>query len=344
MRILIVGAGVIGSFNGARLADGGQDVTLLARGGRLADLRQHGVVLENARTGARTTTRVPLVDQIGPDDAYDLAVVIVRRNQIPSVLPMLARAKRIPSVLFLGNNAAGSQDLVDALGRERVLIGMVNAGGERVGHVVRYLWWKRLPLQLSELDDKPSARTAAILQAFKTAGLPAHLRGQMDAYLKTHAAGLPGFAGALYRAGGSTHELAHRPDLLRLFVESMREALRALTRLGVPLRPAAQRLVFWIPMPLLVLGLRFFVDSDLAKVGGQRHANAAPDEMKEIADEVRQLFRQAGMVTPASSVLFAAVDAQARLATAPKATEPAAASTGSSAPVTAVAEATHPPP
>jgi nucleoside-diphosphate-sugar epimerase len=78
-KILIVGAGVIGSFNAARLKEAGHDVTLLARGRRLADLREHGVVLESSRTG-RSTTQVPLVDRLGPEDAYDLAIVIVRRN------------------------------------------------------------------------------------------------------------------------------------------------------------------------------------------------------------------------------------------------------------------------
>jgi choline dehydrogenase-like flavoprotein len=47
MKTLIVGAGVIGSFNAARLKEGEQEVTLLARGRRLADLREYGLVLKN---------------------------------------------------------------------------------------------------------------------------------------------------------------------------------------------------------------------------------------------------------------------------------------------------------
>jgi len=45
MNILIYGAGVQGSVIAARLHAGGHDVRLLARGKRLADLREHGVVL-----------------------------------------------------------------------------------------------------------------------------------------------------------------------------------------------------------------------------------------------------------------------------------------------------------
>lgn len=131
MKVLIVGAGVIGSFNAARLKDGGVDVTLLARGNRLAELQESGVVLEDAFKGTRSVTRLPLVDTVEPEDQYDLAIVIVRRNQIRSVLPMLAENHKVPTILFLGNNAAGQNDLIEALGRERVLIGVVNAGGER---------------------------------------------------------------------------------------------------------------------------------------------------------------------------------------------------------------------
>jgi 2-dehydropantoate 2-reductase len=310
MRILVVGAGVIGSFNAARLKEAGQDVTLLARGCRLADLRAHGVMLEHYRTGRRTTTQVPLVERLGPEDDYDLALVIVRRNQIPSVLPMLAQNRRIPSVLFLGNNAAGADDIVQALGRERVLTGMVNAGGERDGHVVRYIWARWFPVLFAELDDRPTPRTKTIARMFRSAGLPARVIKNVEAYQKTHAAGIPPLAGALYMAGGDIRRLAHRPELLRLCIEGWREALRALRADGTPLRPSATRLVEWIPMPVLLLALRLFFDTRLAVVGGQRHGNAAPDEMKELADELRKILRRSGRPSPACDVLFAQVDAR----------------------------------
>jgi Ketopantoate reductase PanE/ApbA len=51
VRILIFGTGVIGSVYGERLLAAGHDVVLLARGGRLRDLRESGLVLRNAQTG-----------------------------------------------------------------------------------------------------------------------------------------------------------------------------------------------------------------------------------------------------------------------------------------------------
>jgi 2-dehydropantoate 2-reductase len=213
-------------------------------------------------------------------------------------------------VLFLGNNAAGTQDIVEALGRQRVLIGTANAGGARQGHVVRYLWCRWLPLMFGELDDVPTPRTKAIVRLFRSAGLSARVVKNVDAYLKTHAAGLPAFAGAVYMAGGNVRQLAHTPEALKLYVRAFREELRALRSVGIPLRPSATRLVEWIPEPILVFGMRLLFDSRLADMGAQPHLDAAPDEWKELADELRVILRQSALPSPASDVLFAQVEAR----------------------------------
>ena len=109
MRILVVGAGVIGSFNAARLAEGGHDVTLLARGRRLEELREREKAWcwRDARTGKRQPPpAVPLVERLDPYDVYDLAVG--DRPAQSRSLPCCRfwSARRIPNVLFLGDNAA----------------------------------------------------------------------------------------------------------------------------------------------------------------------------------------------------------------------------------------------
>ena len=86
---------------------------------RLA-LRTHSIVLEDARTGQRTTTRVDVVEQLAPEDIYDLIIVLMRRNQVDAILPALAANQHTPSILFMTNNAAGADAYVTALRRERV--------------------------------------------------------------------------------------------------------------------------------------------------------------------------------------------------------------------------------
>jgi 2-dehydropantoate 2-reductase len=54
MKILVYGAGVLGSLYAARLADSGNDVTILARGQRLIDIRANGIVLDGYHSRLRS--------------------------------------------------------------------------------------------------------------------------------------------------------------------------------------------------------------------------------------------------------------------------------------------------
>ncbi len=80
MKILVYGAGPLGSLFAARLMEGGQDVSLLARGQRLADLREHSLVLEDTQTQERTVWHPRLIVTLAPEEAYDLVLVIMRKN------------------------------------------------------------------------------------------------------------------------------------------------------------------------------------------------------------------------------------------------------------------------
>ena len=51
MKILVFGPGVIGTLYAARLQESGQLVTVLARGERLAEIRRHGLTLEDVVSG-----------------------------------------------------------------------------------------------------------------------------------------------------------------------------------------------------------------------------------------------------------------------------------------------------
>ena len=139
MKILVYGAGPLGSLLAARLVEGGQDVSILARGQRLLDLRKHGIILHDIQTGAWTETSLLVVENLASGDDYDLALVIMRKNHALEILPVLAANRKIPNILFLMNNAKGPGELVEALGRERVLIGFPNAAGYRRGPVIHYL-------------------------------------------------------------------------------------------------------------------------------------------------------------------------------------------------------------
>src|ERR1700735_4904806 len=75
MKFLIVGAGAIGAYVGARMAQAGFDVTLFARGPHLRAMQEHGVQVKSPEGDfvVRPTLAASL-DDVGPVDVVFLGV------------------------------------------------------------------------------------------------------------------------------------------------------------------------------------------------------------------------------------------------------------------------------
>ncbi len=307
MKILVYGAGVLGSLYAGRLQATGHEVTLLARGQRSVDLNEHGLMLEDEATGRVTITAIPTVNELLPGDVYDWILVVMRKNQVAQVLPALAK-NSTPNVLFLINNAAGPDAFIQALGRERVVLGFPGAGGARERHIVRYQIVAAQPTTLGEIDGQITPRLQQIADALTEAGFPIALSTHMDAWLKTHVALVSPIANAIYAAGGDVHRLARTRDGLVLLIRSVREGLKVLKALRIPITPGQYQLLNWLPEPILVAVLKRGLNTPRAELVLARHANAARDEMTGLAHEFRALAGQSGVETPASDQLARYID------------------------------------
>jgi 2-dehydropantoate 2-reductase len=100
MKVLVFGAGVIGTLYAARVQEAGHRVTILARSSRLTDIRRYGLVLENVVSGARSITRGDIAERLSAEDAYDIALISVRRDQLAGILPDLVAIRNIPTLVF----------------------------------------------------------------------------------------------------------------------------------------------------------------------------------------------------------------------------------------------------
>jgi 2-dehydropantoate 2-reductase len=311
MKILVYGAGVQGSFLSACLHDGGHDVSILARGQRLADIREHGILLENALTGEQSHASVKVVQHLAPEDAYDWVLVTLRKNQLPAVLPVLAASVRTPNVVFMMNNAAGPADMVQALGADRVLLGFPGTGGVREGPLVRYVGRRgahAATVTIGELHGSLTPRLEQLVAIFADAGLRVRIDPNMGAWLKTHVALVSPLANALYMAGGDIYRLAATRDALVLLVRAIREGLQVLRALDIPVRPPLVQIVALLPEPVLVSLLRRALATEVAELAVAGHANAARDEMTCLANEFQALALSAGVPTPAIDCLYRYLD------------------------------------
>lgn len=284
MKLLVYGAGVLGSLFAARLHEAGHDVALLARGKRLAALRRHGMQLAEADSPAVRRVPVPVVEHTA--GGYDLIAVFVRTHQVDAVLESLAGLEG--DVLFLHNWAAGPEPLGAVIGHERVLLGFGTAAGTMDGDVVRYratnFMTRRVAMPIGEPDGRTTPRLERIVQTFRTTGVNAKTEPKMDAWLKTHAAFEVPLGQAVHTAGGPV-ALADDPDAVRGMLRLMRQNLAAMPTPPAPRGFAALRSM---PEGLLVATLRRFLRSPTAVHSGLSDASpATAAELARLAEQIR---------------------------------------------------------
>src|SRR4029077_20768038 len=87
MKFLIVGAGAIGAYIGARMSHAGFDVTLFARGPHLRAMQEHGVQVKSSEGDFVVRPAIAgSLEEIGPVDVVFLGV---KAHGLPQLAPQL---------------------------------------------------------------------------------------------------------------------------------------------------------------------------------------------------------------------------------------------------------------
>lgn len=314
MRTLVFGAGPLGSLYAHRLVQAGKDVTLIARGQRYDWIQANGLALVDEMTGTKEESSTHVVDELRPEDEYDLVIVLIRKNKLPPVLEVLAANARIKNILFMGNNALGFKAYLDALPEAKLLFGFPGAGGGMSEHVVHYAdrekaSGKRKPVTIGELDGRTRDRTQAIKSLFETARIPVDLTEDIDGWLKYHMALVSPLVNALYKHDCDNYALAKDKATMRAMVRAAKEGGRVLHDLGYTKRQPFQfNLFYWLPEILNVKAIEGLLGSKFAEIAFARHARAARDEFGELADEFQSLVEQTSVATPNINLLRGYVD------------------------------------
>ena len=172
MRILVVGAGAIGGYFGARLAAAGRDVTFLVRQGRAKALRERGLVIRSP-VGDLTIDQPVLIDAGELKPVYDLAIVTCKAYDLPSVIADLKPAiGPQTAILPLLNGIAHLDALDHAFGASHVLGGqcVIASTLAEDGAIVHLN--DSQSLTLGERDGTMSERVQQISAKFAGTGVP----------------------------------------------------------------------------------------------------------------------------------------------------------------------------
>jgi 2-dehydropantoate 2-reductase len=286
LKIVILGAGVQGTVFAVRLALAGHHVTLISRPARGTELCHAGATIQNAETSRIYTKVLPVLESLPPDFPADICLVTVRREQIKTVIPSLDAAISIPRVVFLGNYAYCSDNLLAIAGRARAVLAFPGIAGYSDGGIIRYV---DIPQQHTVVDE----RAQDVASLFRGAGFRVDRVRDMDAWLKRHAVFITAIAGALYESDCDARLLAQNAQAVDRLIVGVREGWAAQDRKGMGSAPLALRTIMcWVPLRLSAIYWSRLLASPRGDLYFARHVRHAPAEMASLANDVRSALRE----------------------------------------------------
>ncbi|MDW3687651.1 2-dehydropantoate 2-reductase [Cupriavidus sp. CV2] len=127
MKILVLGAGAMGGYYGARLMQAGEDVTFLVRPRRAEVLARDGLVVRSELGDVRAPVKTVLAEDVKAD--YDLVLLACKTYDLDSAMAALdpalgASSGKRAAILPLVNGLRAYETLDARYGRDRVLGGV----------------------------------------------------------------------------------------------------------------------------------------------------------------------------------------------------------------------------
>jgi 2-dehydropantoate 2-reductase len=280
VKVLVVGAGVIGTVYGAHLAVGGTTVSVLSHGSRTGEVAAGGLSARDVLSGDVARAEVAVVPDASGD--YDVVLVAVRRDQLASACAGLTGLAGKPAIVFFGNNPAGRAAITVGLPGDTYL-GFPGIGGVMTSGTAGYVRIRQQPTALQQSSDP---RLAALEAALRGRGFAVQRVTDMDGWLVYHAAFIACVAAALFRCGTDPVRLAGDRPTLTLMCEAITEAFAALRASGTAGLP---RNLAVLHSPLLkAFAVRYWARTMRSPAGElcfAAHTRHAPAEMQALGQD-----------------------------------------------------------
>ena len=294
MKILVFGAGVLGCNIARNMLRAGKEVTLLARGKWAEEIRQNGLRIKDKFSPRISVSRIPVVTELAPDDAYDVIFVVLRYTQLDSIMDDLQN-NATKNIVFVGNNVR-AKAFADALPEKNVMFAFTSAAGHRESDRVASIDLKKITI--GQLSDAPS-NEQLIGKIFDETKYKVTYEPNMEDYLLCHAAFVIPAAFACYKTDGNLKKLKGNTAYLSKMIDANIEGYRAIKDAGHAILPkedadfegAAYRKTC----------LRFFkliCATVLGKICVSDHAMNAVDEMGALNRDLKHFYDENGAEYP----------------------------------------------
>lgn len=238
MKIVVVGAGALGSLYAAYLARDGHDVSLIARGVRAQALAKHGVLV----TGVESfSARCDIVTEPERLRAADLLIMATKTHDSRSALQSL-RALKVASAFSVQNGVLKNEMIAETFGQAAALGAVSFLGGEvlpaqgEAPGAVRYTM--QGATTIGEISGAESPRASEVAAALARAGLNAQASSQITSVEWSKFVSWSGVSAMAVLTRQPTWRFLVDPDTALLAARIMRETAAVALRQGVTLLDA----------------------------------------------------------------------------------------------------------
>jgi 2-dehydropantoate 2-reductase len=288
MRIVIIGAGGVGGYFGARLLAAGEGVTFVARGAHLAAVQTTGLRVESPK-GDLHLREVSATDDVRAVGKADVELLTVKMYDLESAAAMVSPLIGRNSVVITLQNGVEAVDIVaKQVGRAHV------AGG--VAYVAAVIAEPGLirhtsldALIFGELDGRRSERLVALEAACRRAGFSARASDHIDVDLWSKFSRLSVFSGMTAVTRSPIGVLRSDPELLAMLQAACEETALVARARGIALPDALMQEIM-----RMVEELPYHAKSSMLEdlERGRRL------ELPWLSGAVVRLGREAGIPTP----------------------------------------------
>jgi 2-dehydropantoate 2-reductase len=298
MRIAVIGAGGVGAYFGARLAQAGHDVAFVARGAHLEAMRANGLRVESAG-GDIALSPVAVTDDPASLAPADVVMFCVKLWDVEPTARQIAPLLERGGVVIPFQNGVDSPDILTrTLGAARVLGGVAYIAATIGAPGVIVHTGSMARLRIGAFDAALTDRAQAFVDACTAAGIDAQLAPDIRRALWEKFVFLAALSGVTCLARLPVGGVRGDPDLRATFEAAMRETVAVARARSVALADdyVGMQMRFLDGLPA---DMRSSMLNDL--VAGNRL------EARWLCGRVVDLAGEAGIPAPVNATIYAAL-------------------------------------
>lgn len=235
MRILVVGAGAVGGFFGAKWADAGRDVTFLLRESRRKAIAATGLVIRGAGQDLSLQPRMITASEIGA--AYDVVLLAVPGDSLDAAMADISPAMGPGTILLSTLNGVRHFDILrERFGPDRALPSVAKCLTQLDSHGQILALAPLAQLAFGPWDGAADERLPAIVALLNTGGVEARLSDNITFEVNEKWLMMAALGAASCLLGGDVGTINSVPNGAFTIQQILREAVLALQHIGRPVR------------------------------------------------------------------------------------------------------------